>query len=58
MFFKDIEGKLVLGNLSEDFIAKEKLIGTEDYIFLYCRSLYNPKFFSKYFHQSIQTQTS
>ena len=33
MFFKDIEGKLILADLSEDFLIKEKLIGTEDFVF-------------------------
>ena len=44
MFFKDIEGKLILADLSEDFIVKEKLIGTEDFIFLFCKNVYNPIF--------------
>ena len=44
MFFKDIEGKLILGDLSEDFIAKEKLIGTDDFIFLHCKKGYNTIF--------------
>ena len=44
MFFKDIDGKLILGDLSEDFIAKEKLIGTDDFIFLHCKKGYNTIF--------------
>ena len=44
MFFKYIEGKLILGDLAEDFIAKEKLVGTDDFVFLYCKTVYNPIF--------------